>query len=149
VGIDVSAFRIIQESLTNVVRHAGGDARCAVTVAYEQDALTIEVADDGGRHPRQAADTAHSPGRPGVPCSSFGGLPVAAHPYPYFTGSGHGLIGMRERVQLCGGILNAGPLATGGFRVWTRLPIPAFPPAAPAPASGPVTSSEPELELIR
>jgi signal transduction histidine kinase len=148
-GIDVSAFRIIQESLTNVVRHAGGGARCAVAVAYEQDALTIEVADDGGRHPRQAADTAHSPGRPGVPCSSLAGLPGAAHPYPYFTGSGHGLIGMRERVQLCGGILNAGPLAAGGFRVWARLPIPAFLAAPAAPVPGPATSSEPELELIR
>jgi len=57
-GMDVSAFRIIQESLTNVVRHAGGGARCAVTVAFERDALGIEVSDDGGQ------DERHSPAPP-------------------------------------------------------------------------------------
>jgi signal transduction histidine kinase len=152
-GIDVSAFRIVQESLTNVVRHSGGGAHCAVTVAFERDALTIEVADDGGHQPRQATDATPSPGRPCVAQASFGGFPGAAHPYPYFTGSGHGLIGMRERAQLCGGILNAGPLATSGFRVWARLPIPgpaaAVPAAAPAAASAPAVPSEPELELIQ
>lgn len=162
-GIDMSAFRIIQESLTNVVRHAGGGARCVVTVSYDQDTVTIEVADDGGgRDPRQSLDRGHSPGLPGAsscsssagvgetarpgPCS--GGLPGVAPPYPYFTGSGHGLIGMRERVQLCGGILNAGPLAAGGFRVWARLPLPALVSAA-APVPGPVAASEPELEFIQ
>jgi signal transduction histidine kinase len=123
-GIDVSGFRIVQESLTNVVRHAGSRARCAVTVAFERDALSVEVTDDGGHDERQAA----------------------AHPYPYFTGSGHGLIGMRERAHLCGGTLSAGPLAGGGFRVRARLPIPAVVATVPAPASGP--AAEPELELI-
>jgi signal transduction histidine kinase len=146
-GIDVSAFRIIQESLTNVVRHAGGDARCAVTVAYQQDTLTVEIADDGGRARRQAPDSAHSPDLPAGHCSSSAGFREGGHPYPYFTGTGHGLIGMRERAQLCGGILSAGPLATGGFRVWARLPVPALAAdAAAALATAP--PSEPELELI-
>jgi len=127
-GLDVSAFRIVQESLTNVVRHAGGGARCAVRVAFEQDALAIDVTDDGGHDRRQVAG--YNP------------------PYPYFTGSGHGLIGMRERAHLCGGTLSAGPLADGGFRVRARLPIPAFQPAAP-PAAGSAVPSEPELELVK
>jgi len=94
-SVDVSAYRIIQEALTNVARHAGGGARCAVTVSYGEDALTIEVTDDGGRGSGQH----HSPG------------------------SGHGLIGMRERTHLCRGQLTAGPLPYGGFRVHARLPF--------------------------
>ncbi len=148
-GIDVSAFRIIQESLTNVVRHAGGGARCAVTVAYEQDALTIEVTDDGGRDPRHCPDPAHSCDQPGVPRASAAQLRPGA-PYPYFTGSGHGLIGMRERAHLCGGSLSAGAMADGGFRVWARLPIPALAAvAATFPATDPAAPSEPALELIQ
>jgi signal transduction histidine kinase len=133
-GIDMSAFRIIQESLTNVVRHAGGGARCAVTVAYDEETLTIEVADDGGT------------ARPRPPA---GAPPEVTPSYPYFTGPGHGLIGMRERVQLCGGTLNAGPLATGGFRVWARLPVPALATAVPVPVPVPVAGAEPELEFIQ
>ncbi|HTU75109.1 MAG TPA: hypothetical protein VMG38_16455 [Trebonia sp.] len=64
-------------------------------------------------------------------------------PYPYFTGSGHGLIGMRERAHLCGGTLNAGPLPGGGFRVWARLPTPVL-----AAAQARAVAPEPELELI-
>jgi signal transduction histidine kinase len=102
-GIDVSAYRIIQESLTNVVKHAGGGARCAVTVAYEPDALVIKVTDDGGQS------------------VGFRGI---APP------GGHGLVGMRERAHLCGGDLSVGPLPGGGFRVHARLPLAA---GAPAP----------------
>jgi signal transduction histidine kinase len=97
-GIDVSAYRIIQESLTNVVRHAGSGARCEVAVSYGPDVVGIEVTDGGG------------PARPG--------------PAAHCPGSGHGLIGMRERVSLCGGQLTAGPLSSGGFRVSARLPVP-------------------------
>jgi len=143
-GIDVSAFRIIQESLTNVVRHAGGGARCAVRVAFEADALSIDVSDDGGRGQRPSPDLACAPGTAAQP-GYFPG------PYPYFSGSGHGLVGMRERAHLCGGILSAGPVADGGFRVWARLPIPAFPPASAArtTAARSAVPSEPELELAR
>ncbi len=98
-SLDVSAYRIIQEALTNVVRHAGGGARCTVTVAYSEEVLMVEVTDDGG----------------------LGG--GQHHP----PGCGHGLIGMRERVHLCRGEFSAGPLPYGGFRVHARLPVPELP----------------------
>ena len=107
-SLDVSAYRIIQEALTNVARHAGGGARCTVTVVYGEDALTIEVTDDGGR-----GDGARGP-----------------HHSP---GSGHGLIGMRERAHLCRGEFSAGPLSHGGFRVHARLPAPESRPRGQAP----------------
>jgi signal transduction histidine kinase len=101
-GIDVSAYRIIQEALTNVVKHAGGGARCTVSVDYGEKILTIAVTDDGGMglgHPH---------------CTRAG----------HGTGAGHGLVGMRERVHLCGGEMSAGPLPRGGFRVLAQLPVP-------------------------
>jgi signal transduction histidine kinase len=100
-SLDVSAYRIIQEALTNVVRHAGGGAQCTVSVAHGEDVLVIEVTDDGGLDGGQH----HSPG------------------------SGHGLIGMRERAHLCRGELSAGPLPYGGFCVSARLPVPERPQA--------------------
>jgi signal transduction histidine kinase len=90
--IDRSAFRIIREAVTNVVRHAGVDS-CRVTVEHADGALTVEVLDDG-QGPHGAA------------------------------GTGHGLIGMRERVALLHGDFSAGPRAEGGFRVAARLPMP-------------------------
>ena len=91
-GVDLSAYRIVQEALTNALRHAGG-ASARVVVRYEPDALELEIADDG-------------PGPTEDPEAS----------------GGHGLIGMRERVQLFGGELDAGPRAGGGFLVRARLP---------------------------
>jgi signal transduction histidine kinase len=91
--IDRSAFRIIQEAVTNVVRHAGVDS-CQVTVEHADGALAVEVLDDGR-------------GRPGI------------------LGTGHGLVGMRERVALLHGDFSAGPRAQGGFRVAASLPLPA------------------------
>src|SRR6185437_13570435 len=99
-GFDLSAYRIIQEALPNVVKHAGGGARCAVRLAYEEAALRVRVADDGGR--------------PLVPAA---GVPSGAGPV-------HGLAGMRERAHLCGGEFTAGPLAEGGFQVTATLPLP-------------------------
>jgi signal transduction histidine kinase len=95
---ELSAFRIIQEALTNVVRHAGPGARCEVVMAYGDDDLDITVTDDGGSSgpPRYAA---------GPPDES-----------------GHGLAGMRERAALCGGTISAGPVPEGGFRVSVSLP---------------------------
>jgi signal transduction histidine kinase len=91
-GVDLSAYRIVQEALTNALRHAGG-ASARVVVRYDPDALELEIADDG-------------PGPPGDPEAS----------------GGHGLIGMRERVQLFGGELEAGARPGGGFLVRARLP---------------------------
>jgi signal transduction histidine kinase len=90
-GVAVSAYRIVQEALTNVLKHAG-PARARVVVRYEQGELELEIADDG-----------HNAGE-----SASGG---------------HGLVGMRERVALYGGELDAGARNGGGFVVRARLPI--------------------------
>jgi signal transduction histidine kinase len=95
-GMDLAAYRIVQEALTNTVKH-GGKASAHVTVTYTTDTLEIEVTDDG----RGAAAPLLSMGVPG----------------------GHGLIGMKERVALFGGQLSAGPILTGGYRVFARMPI--------------------------
>ena len=97
-GIDLSAFRIVQEALTNVVKHAATPG-CRVTIDYRDGELSLEVVDDGraGRSPGRR--------RPGD------------------VVSGHGLIGMRERVHLCGGQFSAGPRPERGFRVAATLPL--------------------------
>jgi signal transduction histidine kinase len=94
-SIDTSAFRIIQESLTNVIRHAGG-ARARVTLAYGADVLDLSIVDDGG--------------------DDAGERPVAG------SAGGHGLIGMRERATLFGGTFTAGLRAGRGFEVRVSLP---------------------------
>ncbi|MET9808885.1 sensor histidine kinase [Streptomyces halstedii] len=102
-AVDLSAYRIAQEALANVVRHAPG-ARTRVSVTVAGPHLTVLVVNDGA-------------GRPGSPLES--------------TGTGHGLVGMRERVRLTGGTLDTGPLPDGGFRVAARLPLSA---ATPVPS---------------
>jgi signal transduction histidine kinase len=101
---DLSAYRIVQEALTNVVRHAG-PTHAQVRIGYRPGELDIEVIDDGPRGPRGPNDRAPRP--------------IAR------AGGGHGLIGMRERAALFGGTLEAGPHA-GGFRVRATLPIEEF-----------------------
>lgn len=96
--IELSAFRIIQESVTNVVRHSRART-CRVAVGYEPEGVTIEVVDDG--------DGLGGPGRPRLSAAS---------------GSGFGLLGMRERVTLLSGQFSAGRRPEGGFRVAARLP---------------------------
>ncbi len=91
---DLAAYRIVQESLTNAIRHAG-PASATVSLAFTGTELTIEVADNGL------------------------GSPAATES----SGGGHGLPGMRERAASVGGILDAGPAAGGGFRVTARLPL--------------------------
>jgi signal transduction histidine kinase len=98
-GVDLSAFRIIQEALTNVVKHAA-TPDCRVTIDYRDGELGLEIIDEG-----HAAVLA--PAGPGT-------TPVV---------SGHGLIGMRERVHLCGGQFGAGPRPERGFRVAATLPL--------------------------
>jgi signal transduction histidine kinase len=94
-GIDLSAYRIVQEALTNVLKHAGA-TRAEVVIGYGDREIAIEVTDDGrGTAPNNAADR---------------------------MGTGHGLIGLRERVALFGGDFEVGPQPGGGFRVATRLP---------------------------
>ena len=101
-GVDLSAYRVAQEALTNTLRHAGAGSHVHVCLDYQPQELVIEVVDDGrGRRPA-AAD--HAP-----------------------NVVGHGLVGMRERVALFGGSLEAGPRAQGGFRILARFPVEAEP----------------------
>ncbi|HYS32770.1 MAG TPA: sensor histidine kinase, partial [Streptosporangiaceae bacterium] len=117
-GVDLAAYRIIQESLTNAIRHAG-PATATVALAYLDDTLLIDVTDTGRGVPPTAARKAG----------------------PSQASSGHGLAGMRERAAAAGGTLQAGPAktgpaktspaktgpaktsATGGFRVKAALPL--------------------------
>ena len=92
-GLDLSAYRIIQEALTNTLKHAGR-ARARVAVTYGTDALDLEVLDDGG-------GAANGNGAAG----------------------GHGLVGMRERVALFDGSLETGARPEGGYRVHAHLPL--------------------------
>ncbi|MBZ4322998.1 sensor histidine kinase [Streptomyces huiliensis] len=111
-AVDLSAYRIVQEALANAVRHApGADTRVSVTA--DDEGLTVLVVN-------APAD------RPHVPLET--------------TGTGHGLVGMRERVRLVGGTLDTGPLPDGGFRVAARLPYAA---EAPAPITEPTAPTAP------
>jgi signal transduction histidine kinase len=91
--VDQAAYRIVQEALNNVSRHAGQAACATILLEYAQDALTVQVSDDG-----KGAEAAS-------------------------VGLGLGLIGMRERVTALGGQLQAGPREDGGFRVQAELPL--------------------------
>jgi signal transduction histidine kinase len=94
-SVDLSAYRIVQEALTNSLKHAGA-SRAKVSIRYGPHSLELEVTDDGrGRSERGPSDEE----------------------------GGRGLIGMRERVALFGGELSAGPMPEGGFRVLARLPL--------------------------
>jgi signal transduction histidine kinase len=110
-GIDLSAYRIIQEALTNVVKHAGDGAQCEVKLDYGGQAIDIRVTDDGGR--------------PLVTAVAGGAARAGGAAITPASGTGHGIIGMRERVNLCGGEFSAGPLPDNGFQVSARLPLPA------------------------
>ena len=99
-GVDLSAYRIVQEALTNAVKH-GGSGRARVLVRYGADDLQLQIRDEGGT-------------------TGGNGSPVEGRPE---AGPGRGLLGMRERVNLFGGELDAGPGPDGGFTVEARLPI--------------------------
>jgi signal transduction histidine kinase len=94
-ALDLVAFRIVQEALTNSIKHAGS-AQAAVTVTFGAAELELEICDDGWGAPPQ--------------------LPAGAD-------GGHGLVGMRERLALFDGELSTGPRTGGGFRVHARLPL--------------------------
>ena len=92
-GVELTAYRVVQEGLTNVLKHAGG-AHARATVRYEEDAIAVEVADDGR------------------------GAVVDPNGTP-----GHGLLGMRERVAVFDGTLETGARAGGGFVLRARIPL--------------------------
>jgi signal transduction histidine kinase len=112
-GLDLAVFRVIQEALTNVLKHAG-KPRTTVSVTCSDGQLVVEVADTG---------------RPIV---------AAAPPVP--AGARRGLVGLRERIAIYGGVLDAGPRNGGGWIVRARFPVDAAPPrlgsGAPAGRDG-------------
>ena len=134
-GVDLTAYRIIQEALTNAVRHAPG-AAASVRVTYEPSHLSVAVTNTA---PAQAPPSAQAP--PPVPVGAAGARGAAAGPVtapapaasdlaaalgdapPGPAGSGYGLAGIAERVASCGGALSLGPAEDGGFTVSARLPL--------------------------
>jgi signal transduction histidine kinase len=108
-ALGLAAYRIVQESLTNVLKHAGPAAHARVTLAFTASTVEIEVSDDG--HGAEALG----------------------------DGLGHGLQGMQERVAVHGGVLSAGPRPTGGFTVRASLPISAGESTVALPGWTPLT----------
>ena len=94
-GPEMTGYRIVQEALTNVIKHAGRPARAAVRITYRDGQMRVEVTDDGQGAASTAIDRA----------------------------TGHGLVGMRERVELYHGTLHVGPRPGGGFRVAATIPL--------------------------
>jgi len=131
-SIDLSAYRIVQEALTNVVKHARTSS-CQVLIGYGQDELVLEVTDNGAG---VLADGAGVPAMAGAAAAHHGGSAVSSFtdgggfaqggPAALLTasGSGHGIIGMRERVSLLGGEFRAGPRPGYGFGVSAHIPLP-------------------------
>ena len=110
-AIDQSAFRIVQESLTNVVKHSGAST-CQVIIGYEPSGLTVEITDPGSGAAGTGAREPHA---------------------ARADGTGHGILGMRERVSLCGGEFTAGPRPGQGFEVIAHFPLAAPPHARQVP----------------
>jgi signal transduction histidine kinase len=103
-GLDLTAYRVVQEALTNAMKYAG-PAAAVVTLDYREDAVVVDVSDDGGRE-----------SQPGRGASSARTSPAGV------AGSGRGLLGLRERLSLYGGDFDAGPRPAGGWRVRATLP---------------------------
>ncbi|MYR45397.1 sensor histidine kinase [Streptomyces sp. SID5910] len=98
-GVELTAYRIVQEALTNTRKHGGPNAGASVRLVYFDDGLGLLIEDDGKGAPHELYEE--------------GG----------FDGQGHGLIGMRERIGMVGGTLDAGPRPGGGFRISALLPL--------------------------
>jgi signal transduction histidine kinase len=108
-GIDLTAYRIVQEGLTNAIKHAGS-AQARVTVSYEPNEVVLSIEDDG-EGPREGWELSEA-------------------------GGGHGLVGMRERAALYGGLVQAGRRRGGGFAVHARLPTRPLVPGAELSKAG-------------
>jgi signal transduction histidine kinase len=101
VSVDLAAYRVIQEGLTNVAKHAGPGSTCRVAMDWTVDRLVVTVQDDGAGTAASGADA---------------------------LSTGNGLLGLRERVAIVGGSLSAGPVDAGGFRLQASLPTAIRPP---------------------
>jgi signal transduction histidine kinase len=129
--VDQAAYRIVQEALTNVSRHAG-QASAWVHLCYTPDALEIQVDDDGAgisiaRSTSNATSSSTSNSTSNATSNGTSNRTINAASNGQSTSNGLGLIGMRERVTALGGRLHAGPRDGGGFQV--RAEIPAETPA--------------------
>jgi signal transduction histidine kinase len=120
-GVDLAAFRIVQEALTNTVRHSGAST-AAVTVSYEPGYVTVSVTDTGHGPYIPAAVTV---GQQQAAMTALNGTTGSTVGKARLAGSGgFGLAGIAERVASCGGSLTVGPERAGGFVVTARLPTP-------------------------
>ncbi len=164
-SIDLTAYRIIQESLTNVQKHAGPDAGAVVRISRESGVLDLVVDDDGAPGGPGASEDSGTPADPGAPAPGVAAslLPSARRGRPAAgpglrsaaggtgqdaapagagrdtvpaPGGGHGLLGMHERASALGGVCRTGARPGGGFRVHVRLPLSAPPRTRHFPASG-------------
>jgi signal transduction histidine kinase len=117
-AVELNAYRIVQEALTNSLKHAAGGARATVTLEYADDALSVEVHDE-------TVDDALA----AVPAQRVRWKPTAAQERDHGRSStetsaiGFGMISMRQRATMLGGDFSAGPDNGGGFRVAARLPV--------------------------
>ncbi|WP_078843226.1 sensor histidine kinase [Streptomyces albus] len=147
-AVDLTAYRVVQEALTNTHKHAGEGAAALVRIARGAGVLEVSVLDDGAcapgapgaahsgsAHPGSAHPGSANPGaaeqgrRPGTERGADRGTPHPDRPGPDGgvpapgPPGGHGLLGMRERVAALGGVCETGPRRGGGFRVHVRLPL--------------------------
>ncbi len=113
-GVELTAYRVVQEALTNVIRHAGRPVRADVTIGYEPGSIVLDVVDNG----------------------------LGAAASPATSGTGHGLTGMRERVEIYNGTLEAKPRVGGGFSVRATLPTAAAISHEPTAARTPKVESD-------
>ncbi|MFE5795020.1 sensor histidine kinase [Streptomyces sp. NPDC056503] len=118
--VALAVYRIVQESLTNAVRHSGG-TRVEVRLRYGSEAVRVEIADDGpaGPGPRPGGTDGDRGEGPGG-----GGARGGEHGFSGHEGGGHGVAGMRERVSVLGGEFASGPGERGGYTVRAVIPVP-------------------------
>jgi signal transduction histidine kinase len=120
-GADLAVYRVVQEALTNVRRHGGPGASAEVSIRYTADSVTVGVTDDGrGAAAQLPAAAVTEAGGPEAASTEAAGTEAAG---TEAATTGHGLHGMRERVELYGGTVMAGPRPGGGYQVTATLPL--------------------------
>ncbi|MFI9449063.1 sensor histidine kinase [Amycolatopsis sp. NPDC052450] len=112
-GVSLGVYRIVQESLTNTLKHAGQGAQAEVLVRREADVIDVRITDDGAGRANQLVPAATKTGSHGAPSG----------PRRLTVPGGNGLIGMKERANVFGGTLEVGPAPGGGWQVHARLPV--------------------------
>jgi signal transduction histidine kinase len=111
-GEALAVYRVVQESLTNIHKHAGRGVTAEVSVGYSDEGLVVRIADDGA-------------GAAAVPAAAAldGATSTSGGTGARLAGAGQGLVGMRERIELYGGTVRSGPRADGGYEVVAKLPL--------------------------